>query len=198
MNHMEIVRYPHPALRWKSKPIQQITSQLKNTVSEMFELMYEARGIGLAANQVALPYRLFIINPTGDPEVKDQEFVFLNPEILSRKGSVEGEEGCLSLPDLYGPVPRADEIIVSAFDLSGQEFELTLKDLPSRVVQHENDHLDGVLFTDRLSENSLRELLPHLDDMEKQFRRDQKSGVIPEDEVLQKRLKSLEPIAPKS
>lgn len=198
MQLMEIVRYPHPALRWKSKPIQQITSQLRNTVNEMFDLMYEARGIGLAANQVALPFRLFIMNPTGDPDVKDQEFVFLNPEILRRKGSVEGEEGCLSLPDLYGPVPRADEIVVSAFDLSGQEFELTLKELPSRVVQHENDHLDGVLFTDRLSESALRELLPHLDDMEKQFRRDQKSGAVPADDVLQERLKSLEPVSPTS
>ncbi len=190
---MEIVRYPHPALRWKSKPIQQITSQLRNAIGEMFELMYEARGIGLAANQVALPYRVFIINPTGDPAEKDQEHVFLNPEILKRKGSVEGEEGCLSLPELYGPVPRADEIVVSAFDLSGQEFEMTLKELPSRVVQHENDHLDGVLFIDRVNESSLRELLPHLEDLEQQFRRDQKSGSIPENEVLEKRLKSLEP-----
>lgn len=193
---MQIVRYPHPALRWKSKPIQQITQQLRNTVTEMFELMYEARGIGLAANQVALPYRLFVINPTGDPEEKDQELVFINPEILSRKGSVEGEEGCLSLPDLYGPVHRAEEIVVSAFDLSGREYQMTLNELPSRVVQHENDHLDGVLFTDRLSESSLRELLPHLEDLEQQFRRDQKAGTIPENEVLKKRLKSLEPIPP--
>lgn len=193
---MQIVRYPHPALRWKSKPIQQITPQLREIVSEMFELMYEARGIGLAANQVALPYRLFIMNPTGDPNEKEQEFVFLNPEILRRKGSVEGEEGCLSLPDLYGPVARAEQIVVSAFDLSGQEQELTLTELPSRVVQHENDHLDGVLFTDRLSESSLRELLPHLEDLELQFRRDQKSGAIPENAVLEKHLKSLEPSTP--
>ena len=190
---MEIVRYPHPALRWKAKPIQQITPQLRSLISEMFELMYEARGIGLAANQVALPYRVFIVNPTGDPSEKDQEHVFLNPEILKRKGSVEGEEGCLSLPDLYGPVPRADEIVVSAFDLNGQEFEMTLKELPSRVVQHENDHLDGVLFIDRVSESSLRDLLPYLEDLEQQFRRDQKSGSIPENEVLENRLKSLEP-----
>lgn len=190
---MEIVRYPHPVLRWKSKPIQQITPQLRATVAEMFELMYQAKGIGLAANQVGLPYRLFVVNPTGDPAEKEEEFVFLNPEILSRKGSVEGEEGCLSLPDLYGNVPRADQIVVSAFDLSGQEFEMTLKDLPSRVVQHENDHLDGVLFIDRVNDATLRELLPHLDDLEQSFRRDQKSGTIPQNDVLEKRLKSLEP-----
>ncbi len=190
---MEIVRYPHPVLRWKSKPIQQITPQLKATIGEMFELMYEAKGIGLAANQVGLPYRLFVVNPTGDPAEKDEEFVFLNPEILSRKGSVEGEEGCLSLPDLYGNVPRADQIVVSAFDLSGEEFEMTLKDLPSRVVQHENDHLDGVLFIDRVNDATLRDLLPHLEDLEQRFRRDQKSGTIPQNDVLEKRLKSMEP-----
>jgi peptide deformylase len=190
---MEIVRYPHPVLRWKSKPIQQITPQLRATIGEMFELMYQAKGIGLAANQVGLPYRLFIINPTGDPEEKDQEVVFLNPEILSRKGSIEGEEGCLSLPDLYGNVPRANEIVVSAFDLSGQEFEMTLDDLPSRVVQHENDHLDGVLFIDRVNDATLRDLLPHLEDLEQRFRRDQKSGTIPQNDVLEKRLKALEP-----
>jgi peptide deformylase len=190
---MEIVRYPHPVLRWKSKPIQQITPQLRATIGEMFDLMYQAKGIGLAANQVGLPYRLFIINPTGDPEEKDQEVVFLNPEILSRKGSIEGEEGCLSLPDLYGNVPRANEIVVSAFDLSGQEFEMTLDDLPSRVVQHENDHLDGVLFIDRVNDATLRDLLPHLEDLEQRFRRDQKAGTIPQNEALEKRLKSLEP-----
>ena len=190
---MEIVRYPHPALRWKSKPIQQITQELRDTVSEMFQLMYEARGIGLAANQVALPYRVFVMNPTGDPDEKDQEQVFLNPEILRRKGSVEGEEGCLSLPDLYGAVPRAEQIVVSAFDLSGQEFEMTLKDLPSRCVQHETDHLDGVLFIDRVNDTTLRELLPHLEDLEQQFRRGQKSGTIPETDLLEKHLKSLEP-----
>lgn len=190
---MEIVRYPHPALRWKSKPIQQITQELRDTVNEMFRLMYEARGIGLAANQVALPYRVFVMNPTGDPDEKDQEQVFLNPEILRRKGSVEGEEGCLSLPDLYGGVPRAEQIVVSAFDLSGQEFEMTLKDLPSRCVQHETDHLDGILFIDRVNDTTLRELLPHLEDLEQQFRRGQKSGSIPENEILEKHLKSLEP-----
>ena len=190
---MEIVRYPHPALSWKSKPIQQITQQLRDIIGEMLELMYEARGIGLAANQVGLPYRVFVINPTGDPNEKDQEQVFLNPEILSRKGSVEGEEGCLSLPDLYGPVPRADQIVVSAYDLTGREFEMTLRDLPSRVVQHENDHLDGVLFIDRINEATLRELLPYLEDLEQQFRRDQKSGTVPETDVLVNRLKSLEP-----
>ena len=116
---MEIVKYPHPALAWKSTPVTKINADLRNIVEEMFELMYEARGIGLAGNQVALPWRLFVINPTGDPEEKDAEMVFINPEIVSRSGSEEAEEGCLSLPDVFGDVRRAEKIVVEAFDLQG-------------------------------------------------------------------------------
>jgi peptide deformylase len=189
---MEIVRYPHPSLRWKSKPIIRIDSELKRTVRAMFELMYASKGIGLAANQVGLPYRLFIVNPSGDAAISDEEFVLLNPEIVRRKGSVEGEEGCLSLPELYGQVRRAEEVVVNAFDLDGQEFELTLTELPARVVQHENDHLDGVLFIDRISEATRRELEPRLADFESHFRRQQESGVYPSDEEIKRTLRSLE------
>ena len=104
MEPLSIVKFPHPALRWESKPVVEIDDRVRDAVRQMFALMYEAKGIGLAANQVALPWRLFIINPSGEPENTDEEFVFLNPEILRRKGSEEGEEGCLSLPDMYGPV----------------------------------------------------------------------------------------------
>src|ERR1700722_19235702 len=99
---MQIIRYPHPALRWKSKPITRIDAELKRTVRAMFEAMYASNGIGLAANQVALPYRLFVTNATGDAAATEAERVFLNPEIVRRKGTVEGEEGCLSLPEIYG------------------------------------------------------------------------------------------------
>src|SRR5262245_40675031 len=143
---MRVVQYPHPALRWKSKPITQINAELRGIVRRMFELMYEHKGIGLAANQVALPYRLFVANISGDAEHADEEHVFINPEILSRQGTVEAEEGCLSLPALYGQVRRSENVVVSAFDLDGNEFEMTLEDLPARVIQHETDHLDGVLF----------------------------------------------------
>ena len=101
---MDILPYPHPALHWKSKPIQEINADLRKVVAEMFELMYAANGIGLAANQVGLPYRLFILNLSSDPALKDEEIVFINPDILKRKGTTEGEEGCLSFPGMYGPV----------------------------------------------------------------------------------------------
>ena len=120
-------------------------------VREMFELMYEAKGIGLAANQVDLPYRLFVINLQSDPNASDQEFVFLNPVLTSRKGNAEAEEGCLSLPGLYGDVKRSERVVLNAFNMAGEELSLELDGLFARAVQHEIDHLDGILFIDRLT-----------------------------------------------
>jgi peptide deformylase len=190
---MEIVPYPHPALRWKSQPVKEIDANLRKVVAEMFELMYAAKGIGLAANQVALPYRLFVLNLTGEKEAKDEELVFLNPEILKRKGTTEGEEGCLSFPGLYGDVKRAAEIIVEAFDLDGNVFEYDLDELASRAVQHESDHLEGVLFIDRMTDSVRRTSQPMLDDFETQYRRWQAEGKFPDDETVKRTLKQLEP-----
>ena len=153
--------------------------------------MYAAEGIGLAANQVGLPYRLFILNLTADPEESDQEHVFINPEITQRKGNQEAEEGCLSLPKLYHQVRRADEVTVEAYDIDGTGFEVTVKDLASRAVQHELDHLDGVLFIDRLTEAGKREVAPKVLDFETAFRQGQASGSIPSDAELQAELHRL-------
>lgn len=188
---MEIVLYPHPALRFKSRPVTEIDAALRKTVEQMFEVMYAAKGIGLAANQIALPYRFFVLNLTGDAAAKEEEVVFLNPEILRRKGTVEEEEGCLSFPGLYKDVKRAAEITVEAFDLSGNAFEYQLDELASRAVQHESDHLDGVLFIDRLTDVRKRECQPVLDDFEVQFRRWQAEGKISADEQLKLELKKL-------
>jgi peptide deformylase len=197
---MQIVLYPHPALRFKSVPITQITPELHEMVRAMFELMYTSEGIGLAANQVGLPYRLFVLNLTGKREEKDQEHVFINPEIIKRKGTQEAEEGCLSFPKMYGQVRRAEEIVVEAFDLSGQGFELEIDDLGSRAIQHETDHLDGVLFTDKLSEATQRELAPMMSDFEAQFRRQQELGVVPPVAQIEEELRRLammqKPIGP--
>ena len=188
---MQIVLYPHPALRFKSVPITQITPELHDAVREMFELMYASEGIGLAANQVGLPYRLFVLNLTGKREEKDQEHVFINPEIVKRKGTQEAEEGCLSFPKMYGQVRRASEIVVEAFDLAGEGFELSIDDLASRAIQHETDHLDGVLFTDKLSEANQRELAPKMSDFESQFRRQQELGVVPSIPEIEAQLRRL-------
>ncbi len=192
MSDLQIVLYPHPALKWKSRDVTRIDAQLRQWVADMFRLMYEAKGIGLAANQVALPYRLFVINPTGDPDQPEHEQVFINPEIIRRNGSAEAEEGCLSLPEVFGPVTRAERIVVETFDLNGQSLQMELEGLAARVVQHECDHLDGILFTDRVSADTLRELQPLLDDFTRRFRQAQQAGTIPDNEQLQQRLKQLE------
>ena len=192
MSNLQIVYHPHPALRWKSKEVTRIDAQLKTWVSQMFDLMYEARGIGLAANQVALPYRLFVMNPTGDANEKDQEFVLINPQIVKRNGSEDSEEGCLSLPEVYGPVTRAERITVEAFDLQGQDFALELGGLPARVVQHENDHLDGVLFTDRVSDKVLESLKPLLEDLENQMTHAREAGHQPSESEMLADLERLE------
>ena len=192
MSDLQIVYHPHPALRWKSKDVTRIDAQLKDWVSQMFDLMYEARGIGLAANQVALPYRLFVINPAGNSDEAEHEQVFINPQIVKRNGSEEAEEGCLSLPEIYGPVTRAERITVEAFDLSGEEFTYELSGIHARVVQHENDHLDGVMFTDRVTDATLQELSPLLDDLAGQMKRQQDEGKLPSDEALKAELQQLQ------
>lgn len=192
MSDLKIVYHPHPALRWKSKDVTRIDAQLKDWVGQMFELMYEARGIGLAANQVALPYRLFVINPTGDPDETEHEQVFINPQIVKRNGSEDSEEGCLSLPEIYGPVTRAERITVEAFDLDGSDFAMELSGLHARVVQHEYDHLDGVMFTDRITDNVLKSVTPLLDDLKAQMEHMQQDGRLAGENEMIAELKRLE------
>jgi len=189
---MEIVKYGHPSLRWKAKPLTEISPEFQTTIARMFDLMYEARGIGLAATQVGLPYRFFIVNTTADPAQKDEELVFINPEIIRKKGNEEGEEGCLSLPELYGMVPRAEEIVLEAYDQKGQAFEMECSEILARVIQHETDHLNGVLFIDRMSPAAAAELEPNLADLEQQFRQQQESGESPSDEEIKSRLAEME------
>jgi peptide deformylase len=153
--------------------------------------MYVQKGVGLAANQVDLPYRFFIINPEGDPE-KGQEYVFLNPVILKRSGTEEAEEGCLSFPEIYAPVKRSAKITVSAYNLAGEEVTYELNGLMARAVQHENDHLDGVLFIDRLSSTGLLSVKQALADLEQQYQGDRERGIVPDDGQIASRLAELE------
>jgi peptide deformylase len=188
---LRIVKYPHPALRHKSKPLRRVDDELKHTVREMFDLMYGQKGIGLAANQVDLPYRFFLINPEGDPE-KGQEYVFLNPVISKRSGTEEAEEGCLSFPEIYAPVKRSAKIVLSAYNLAGEEVTYELAGLMARAAQHESDHLDGVLFIDRLTSTGLLSVKQALVDLERQFEGDRRLGIIPDDRQIASRLAELE------
>ncbi|MFP6694730.1 MAG: peptide deformylase [Pirellulales bacterium] len=188
---MKIVEHPHPTLRHKSKPILRVDAALRSVVAEMFQLMYEAEGIGLAANQVDLPYRLFIANLRDRGE--NQELVFINPVINGQKGSGEAEEGCLSLPGVYAPVRRPEKIAVTAYNLEGQEVRMEdVGELLARLIQHETDHLDGVLFIDRLSEAAALEVKDAVSELEEKFDRRRAASEIPDDQKIAERLAEIE------
>lgn len=189
---LKIVPYPHPALRYLSRPIMQIDDDLRSTVRAMFDLMYEAKGIGLAANQVGLPFRFFVLNLTADPARKDEEQVFINPEIVKRHSSVEDEEGCLSLPGLYADVRRAKKINVRGFDLQGNEIDLVARDLLSRAIQHETDHLDGKLFIDYLDPGVRHAAASRIQAFELDYRKAQRAGEFATDEAITRVLDSME------
>ena len=189
---MQIIKYPHPTLRHKSKPLRKVDAELRQIIREMFERMYEDRGIGLAANQVDLPYRMVVINIQGDPAAKEGEVVLINPVITKQSGTAEAEEGCLSLPGIYAPVRRSAKVTLVAYDLSGEERTYQLEDLPARAAQHECDHLDGVLFVDRLSSANQLAVKDALANLERQFQGDRSRGLIPDDPAIATRLTELE------
>jgi peptide deformylase len=146
----EIVKYPDPVLAKRGAPITVFDDKLKTLVEEMFESMYAAQGIGLAAPQIGLSQRLTVID-TSFKKNPDDKIVLVNPEIIEREGQQYEEEGCLSLPDIRDKVKRAAKVKVRAQDVSGVWFEVEGEELLARAFQHEIDHLDGVLFIDRLS-----------------------------------------------
>src|SRR5262249_1236195 len=119
METMKILQYPHPSLRHPAKPLTTIDEKVRKAAAQLLELMYEHRGLGLAAPQVGLPYQMIVLNPAGDPARKEAEGVFLNPVVLDKKGSQEGDEGCLSFPGLFQKVRRARTVRVLAYTLSG-------------------------------------------------------------------------------
>ena len=161
-------------------------------IHDMLDLMYAGRGIGLAANQVDLPYRMFVMNLDSDSRAEDQEHVFINPVITRRNGTAEHEEGCLSLPEIFAPVKRSEQIVLSAYDLSGEELRFELDGLSARAVQHECDHLDGVLFVDRLSDSAKLSVKEALGELELEFAGVRRRGEIPEDDRIAARLRELE------
>lgn len=189
---VHIVKYPHPTLRHRSKPLRRVDAELRRLVAEMFELMYAQKGVGLAANQVDLPYRLFIVNLASDPAAKQDELVFINPVITSSRGNALDDEGCLSFPDIFAPVRRPERCVISAYNLRGEEVRYELAGLAARAVQHEYDHLDGVLFIDRLDEDARVAVRPALAALEMEFESQRGRGAIPDDHQISRRLAELE------
>lgn len=183
---LHIVHYPHPVLRTRSKPVEVLDASLERTVRGMFELMYAARGIGLAANQVGLPFRFFILNLTADPEQPEHEQVFINPEIVKRHSSDEAEEGCLSLPGLYAPVHRAKRIRTKSYDIAGNLVETEAEGLLARAIQHEIDHLEGKLFIDYLGMLTRAKLARRIRQFETDYAEAQSAGRLASTDALQK------------
>jgi peptide deformylase len=146
---LTILEFPDPRLRTRAQPVEQVDAALRKLVDDMFETMYAAPGIGLAATQVNVHKRLLVIDVS---ESRKEPLVFINPEILDRQGVEETEEGCLSVPGVYDKVTRADRIRVRALDRDGKSFEMNADGLLAVCIQHEIDHLDGKLFVDYLSE----------------------------------------------
>lgn len=146
----EVVKWPDPALARRGETVTAFDSKLKKLVEEMFDSMYAAQGIGLAAPQIAISQRITVIDVSfkKNPEEK---IVLINPEIVEREGKQVEEEGCLSLPEIREKVARAAWVKVKAQDVTGKWFEIEGDELLARAMQHEIDHLDGVLFIDRLS-----------------------------------------------
>jgi peptide deformylase len=175
-----------------SRPLKRVDAELRKWIAEMFELMYEHKGIGLAANQVDLPYRVFILNISGDAANKDQEHVLINPTILKQSGNAEADEGCLSFPEIYAPVRRSEQVVAVAYDLCGNEKKYEVDGLFARALQHEYDHIDGKLFIDRLTPSHLANIRDDLLDLEAEFNGDRERGVIPTDEEIAARLAELE------
>lgn len=188
---MQIIQHPHPILRHKSKPVKRVDAELRSTIAQMFDLMYEARGIGLAANQVGLPLRLFVMNLSGEKGA-GEELVFINPMVSRATGTDEAEEGCLSLPGIYGPVLRPAEVMFSAYMLNGEKFEQKVDGLFGRCVQHETDHLNGVMFIDRMDEVSLYEIQPKINQFELNFERLRNEGKLPNDQEIAQHLTQYE------
>jgi peptide deformylase len=192
---MKIVHYPHPALRHAARPLTSIDQRIQKLVREMFDLMYEGRGLGLAGPQVELPYQVFIMNLKADANQPEAERVWINPVIIDRKGSEEGEEGCLSFPGLYGKVRRAKWIKAQAYNLKGELEEVSATDLEARVWQHEVDHLHGDLFIDKMGPIAKLGARGEVRKFEHDYRRAQERGDISPDAEIKKRLEDLERLA---
>ena len=150
MATLEILKYPDPRLREVGEPVEEVTDEIRALVESMAETMYDAPGCGLAATQVGVKKRIFVIDIAGDDEPSDLK-VFINPEILEASGNQSWDEGCLSFPGATEEIRRAEKVSVRALDQHGKPFELNADGLMAIAIQHENDHLDGILMIDKLN-----------------------------------------------
>ena len=163
---LEILKYPDKRLRTVAKPVMDVNSEIKKQVKDMFETMYDAPGIGLAATQVNFHQRLIVIDISDEC---NQPLCLINPEIIEKNGEIEWEEGCLSVPNYYESVKRANEIKVSALNELGQSVEIDANEMLAVCIQHEMDHLNGILFVDHLSKLKQKRLKKKADKQTKKL-----------------------------
>jgi len=147
---LPILKYPDPRLKQRAEPVKEVTDDIRKLVDDMAETMYAAPGVGLAANQVGVLQRVFVIDVAGEDEPSELR-VFINPEITDMSGTQTWEEGCLSFPGVTEEIRRAERVHVKALDRDGKPFELEADGLLAVAIQHENDHLNGVVMLDKLN-----------------------------------------------
>jgi peptide deformylase len=165
---MDLVLYPHPALREPARPAGRVTPETVETIRQMAAFMREHKGIGLAGPQVGIPLRIVVVNLTGQPP---DDRAFIDPRVVARRGTVTAEEGCLSFPGIRVQIRRAAWVRVEATSPEGTPVTVEADDLLGRVLQHEIDHLDGLLLVDKMSPAERRANLAALRDLEARFAR---------------------------
>lgn len=167
LQKLTVVHYPDPRLRKTCEPVTEFDDDLKALVERMLDLMHQGRGVGLAAPQVGVSLRLFVMSAAGE---ETDDLVFINPEIHDMHGVREAEEGCLSFPEVFAQIRRAAECTIKAQDLDGERFEIKGEGLLCRVWQHETDHLNGTLIVDRMGPSDKIATKKQLKELEAAYR----------------------------
>jgi peptide deformylase len=162
---LDILHFPDPKLRKVASAVTEVTDDIRQLADDMLETMYQAPGIGLAATQVNVQKRLIVIDLSED---QNDPLILINPEIIEKQGEREYQEGCLSVPEAYELVTRADTIRITALNRDGEQFELAADELLATCIQHEIDHLDGKLFVDYLSNLKRQRIRKRLEKQQKQ------------------------------
>jgi peptide deformylase len=168
---MDVVVYPDPVLRRGGKAVTVFDAALRDLAARMLEAMYAEGGVGLAAPQVAIEQKLLVLNPTGSADDRQDELVLANPVITRKKGREFGEEGCLSFPGIQAEVERWIDITIAYRDLAGAEQTMQASGWLARIIQHELDHLEGILFIDRLTPADKLRVRSKLEELERHARR---------------------------
>lgn len=167
---MEVLVYPEPVLRRGGKVVTSFDTPLRQLAARMMEAMYEEGGVGLAAPQVGIEQKLLVLNPSGDRNERSGELTLCNPRITRKKGREFGEEGCLSFPGIHAEVERWIDITVAFQDLDGKDQAMSASGWLARIIQHELDHLDGVVFVDRLTAGEKLRVKAKLLELEDRFK----------------------------